>query len=77
VTQDDVEAVCRGAPILYRESHKDRLVLLGTAPDGRVLAVVLGPVPEEPAGTYYPFTARPADRTERREDRRLKGGATP
>ena len=77
VTEDEVEAVCSGGPIVYRESYKDRLVLLGTTPAGRVLAVVLGPVPNAPAGTYYPFTARPADRTERREYRRLKGGTAP
>jgi len=76
VTQDEVEAVCHADPIVYRESYKDRLVLLGATPEGRVLAVVLGPVPNAPAGTYYPFTARPADRTERREFDRLKGGTT-
>ena len=74
VTQDEVEAVCHADPIVYRESYKGWLVLLGATPDGRVLAVMLGPVPNAPAGTYYPFTARPADRTERREYHRLKGG---
>lgn len=77
VTREDVEAVCHGDPALYRESYKDRLVLLGRGLDGRILAVVLGPVPNAPPGTYYPFTARPADRTERREYHRQRGGATP
>ncbi len=77
MTQDDVEAVCHDDPIVYRESYKDRLVLLGTTPEGRVLAVVLGPVPNAPEGTYYPFTARPADRSERRDYHHLKGGTEP
>lgn len=75
VSQEDVEAVCQGDPMFYRESYKGRLVLLGRGLDGRVLAVVLGPVPNAPDGTYYPFTARPADRSERRAYERQKGGA--
>lgn len=73
VTQEDVEAVCHADPILYRESYKDRLVVLGETADGRVLAVVLDPVPNEPPGIFYPFTARPAYRTERRDYFRQKG----
>jgi uncharacterized DUF497 family protein len=73
VTQEDVEAVCHGDPLVYRESYKERLVLLGRGLDGRELAVVLGPVPNVPDGTYYPFTARLADRSERREYHRRKG----
>ncbi len=77
VTRDDVEAVCHHDPVLYRENYKERLVLLGRTQEGRVLAVVLGPVPNAPDGTYEPFTARPADRTDRRDYDRLKGGAEP
>jgi uncharacterized protein len=76
VTQEDVEVVCHGDPIFYRERYKDRLVLLGRSLDGRVLAVVLGPVPNAPDGTYCPFTARPADRSKRREYHRRKGDPT-
>ncbi len=77
VTREEVEAVCHDDPIVYRESYKGRLVLLGVTPTRRVLAVVLGPVPNAPAGTNYPFTARPADRTERRDYHRAKGGTQP
>ncbi len=49
-------------------------MLLGETPTGRVLAIVIGPVPDEEPGTYYPFTARPADRRERRDYNDLKGG---
>ncbi len=74
VTPDEVEAACHAEPVLYRYSDKERLMLLGETPTGRVLAIVIGPVPDEEPGTYYPFTARPADRRERREYNDLKGG---
>ena len=77
MTQEGGEAVCSGDPNVYPESSKDRPVLLGTTPAGRVFAVLLGPVPHAPAGTFDPFTARPADRTERREYRRSKGSPAP
>ncbi len=51
--------------------------MLGPAPDGRILAVVIGPVPNEPDGVYYVFTARPADRSERRSYHEQKGGSRP
>lgn len=74
VTPEEVEAVCHGEPVLYRRSYKDRLMLLGETSAGDVLAIVIGPVPEAPAGTYYAFTARPANRSERRDYNQLKGG---
>ena len=74
VTQDDVETLCRRAPVVFKQSYKDRLVILGQDSTDRVLAVVLGPVPNEPPGVYYVFTARPAHRSERRHYHRLKGG---
>lgn len=49
-------------------------MLLGETPAGRVLAIVIGPVPGAPSGSYYPFTARPANRSERRDFNDLKGG---
>jgi len=74
VTPDEVEAACHTEPVLYRESYKDRLMFLGETPAGRVIAMVVGAVPDAPPGTWYCFTARPAHRTERRDYRRLKGG---
>ncbi len=67
VTPEEVETVCNGELVLYKQSYKERLMLLGETPAGRVLAIVIGPVPGAPIGTYYPFTARPAHRRERRD----------
>lgn len=74
VTQDDVDVVCHSDPVEYRQSYKKRLVVLGPASDGRILAVVIGPAPDEPPGIYYVFTARPADRKERRFYAEQRGG---
>jgi uncharacterized DUF497 family protein len=74
VTPEEVEDACHAKPVLYRQSFKERLMLLGETPAGRLLAIVIGPVPDAPPGTYYPFTARPAHRRERRDYNHLKGG---
>ena len=62
VTPDEVEEVCRG-PYIVRQGYQARLVLIGPTTTGRMLAVVLEPV--EP-GVFFPLTARPASRRERR-----------
>ena len=62
VTSDEVEEVCHGEHIV-RQSYSDRLMLIGPAISGRMLAIVLEPGEE---GVYYPVTARPASRKERR-----------
>jgi uncharacterized DUF497 family protein len=74
VTPEEVEVACHAVPVLYRQSYKERLMLLGEASTGRVLAIVIGPVPDEEPGTYYPFTARPDHRSERGDYNDLKGG---
>jgi uncharacterized DUF497 family protein len=66
VTPTEVEQVCTSEPLEYRQSYKDRIVVIGVTEAGRILAIILGPVPNGPAGSYYVFTARPADRKERR-----------
>lgn len=76
VAQDEVDEVCHGHPITLRESYKNRLVLLGETQAGKVLAVVLGPFPDAPEGTFYPFTARPAHRSERRAYLEMRGEST-
>ena len=76
VTQEDVENACHSNPVLYKQSYKDRLVILGPDTDGRILAVVIGQVPDESKGVFYVFTARPADRLERRYFHQMKGGPT-
>jgi uncharacterized DUF497 family protein len=50
---------------IVRQAYHGRLMVIGPAQDGRMLAVVLDPEPSE-TGVYYPITARPASRKERR-----------
>jgi uncharacterized DUF497 family protein len=71
VTEADVNAVIDGDYVAL-ESYKQRSVVVGLVGD-RVLAVVVGPVPNQP-GVYYPFSARPASRKERRYYRERFGG---
>lgn len=61
-TPEDVEAVCHGPHIAYT-TYARRLLLIGPAREGQLLTVVLAP---KQADTYYPVTARPASRKERR-----------
>jgi uncharacterized DUF497 family protein len=63
VTHDDVEEAIRGDTVA-RATYKNRLLVLGPS-RGRLLAVVIGPVPGQP-GAYYTCSARPASRSERR-----------
>ncbi len=62
VTPGDVVAVCRQRHIV-RETYASRLIVIGTNSDGDLLTVVLSP---KGNGVYYPVTARPASRRERR-----------
>jgi len=73
VTPEEVEAACKANPMPYRESYKNRVMFLGETPAGRVIAIVLGPVPNAQPGTWYPFSARTAHRTERRGYQQWKG----
>lgn len=76
VTPEAVEAVCRG-PVIARATYQNRLLLIGPDATGRMLAVVLAP---EEADQWYPITARPASRQERRlyeQESPTKGGPTP
>ena len=72
VTPEEAEEVCHGSFILLH-STKGRAIIVGPTRRGRLLAVVLAPEPEE-EDTYYPVTARPAARKERRVYRERKGG---
>lgn len=75
VTVSEVEeVVLRGQ--LVRETYKSRLQVIGPTATGRLLSVVVGAVPNEPAGVYYPFSARPASRKERTSLREQLGDAT-
>jgi uncharacterized protein len=62
VSPEEVEQVCHGSPVALG-SYDERLILIGPTRAGRMLATVLEP---EGGGIYYPVTARPASRKERR-----------
>jgi len=49
---------------LVRETYKHRQQLVGPTLTGRMLSIVVGPVPDRP-DIYYVFSARPASRKER------------
>jgi uncharacterized DUF497 family protein len=70
VTTEEAEEVWHNDYIV-REAYMGRVMLIGPTNTGRVLAVVLDPEPEE--GVYYPVTARPASRRERRQYHHEKG----
>ena len=74
ITREQVEEAIAGDTVA-RATRKNRVLVLGPTQAGRLLAVVLGPVPDEP-GAYYTFSARPASRQERRyyREQHEKGG---
>jgi uncharacterized DUF497 family protein len=71
VTRNDVEEAVRGETVA-RATYKNRFLVLGPS-RGRLLAVVIGLVPDQP-GAYYTFSARPASKSERRYYQDVKGG---
>lgn len=65
----DAEFICFGEHVYYTASYKERHVILGPGRDGRILAVILGRVPNETQDVYYVyyvFSLRPAKRKERK-----------
>lgn len=70
VIPEEVEEVCHGQPITS-QTYKGRLRVVGPTRSRRMLTVILAPT-EQP-GVYYPVTARPADRKERRHDEQQRG----
>lgn len=75
VTPEEVEEACHADAPYTDEGKKGRIRLVGPTLSGRLLAVILDP--EEEEGVYYPVTARPASRKERRLYQQQKGGANP
>lgn len=55
-------------------TYKGRLMLIGSTVAGRMISIIVGPVPDQP-GSFYVFSARPASRTERLRYERETGGA--
>lgn len=75
VIPEEVEEACQSDDPYTDQGEKGRIRLVGPTARGRMLAVILDP--EEEEGVYYPVTARPASRKERRLYRQQKGGANP
>lgn len=74
VLPEEAREVCEGDPI-FRGSYAGRILAIGPTRAGRMLTVALDPEPEG-EGVFYPVTARPASRKERRRYREAKGGET-
>ena len=72
VAIEEIESVFSSEPIAT-ESYKSRLLLIGMSSLGRMVAVVVGYVPNAP-NVGYVFSARPASRRERRRYAQLKEG---
>jgi len=71
VTQDEVEALCHGNPLVLRGQQRNRLVLVGETQEKRILAVILE---SQGRSRYYPVTAYPAGQKDISLYERLKGG---
>ena len=69
VTPDEVEIICHGDPLILRGQQKNRLVLIGSVGEARILAVIME---SKGRGTYYPITAYPADKKDIALYNRLK-----
>ena len=67
VTLEEAEEVVNRA-VVVRGTYKNRFQVIGPTRAGRMLAIVIGPVPGQP-GAYYTFSARPDSRRERRHYR--------
>lgn len=61
---------------IVRATYKGRFQLIGPTLAGRMLTVIVGPVPDQP-DVYYVFSARPASRQERHYYEQQKGSITP
>lgn len=64
VTQEEVEEVCHGTPVV-QAGKQGRSLVFGPTTAGRMLTVLLDPEPEAGNDVYYVVTARPASRRER------------
>jgi uncharacterized DUF497 family protein len=73
VLPEEVEEVCHG-PYVASETYGGRLRVIGPTSGGRMLTVILAP---EGRGMFYPVTARPTSRQERRLYDALTGDDAP
>ena len=60
ISPDEVEDVCLGRPVI-KEGHENRLFLIGSTKQGRLLTVILKP--KETEAEYRPITAYDASKT--------------
>ena len=73
LTRAEVEEVAYGAPenLYARQTYGGRFLVIGPKADRRLIVLILAP---KGSGKFYPVSARPADRKERREYREWKAG---
>lgn len=70
ISPREVEEACLG-DVVVNKTYAGRLRVIGKTLGDRWLAIILAP---KQRLTYYPVTARPASRKERRRYEELKGG---
>jgi uncharacterized DUF497 family protein len=70
VTWREVEEACLITP-MFSQTYMGRIRVIGPTHTGRMLTVILAPEIED---VYYPVTARPASRKERRRYHDKGGG---
>ncbi len=64
VRPSEVEEVCQISPV-FKDSYKGRQLVIGPTKLGRIITIALDPEPGI-VNVYYPVTAHPASRQERR-----------
>jgi len=71
IIPEEIYEVCREEPIVQRGTKRNRLALLGSTSDGRIMNVVLE---SRGKGSYYPITAYTASSEDEVLYTRLRGG---
>jgi hypothetical protein len=71
IVPEEIYEVCRKKPIVQRGTKHNRLVLLGSTSDDRLMNVVLE---SRGKGSYYPITAYDASPEDKALYGRLRGG---
>nr|HET6901198.1 hypothetical protein [Ktedonobacteraceae bacterium] len=75
MTRAEVEEVAYGPPenLYARQTYGGRFLVIGPKADRQLMVLILAP---KGSGKFYPVSARPADKKERREYREWKAGGT-
>lgn len=73
LTRAEVEEVAYGPPenLYARQTYGGRFLVIGPKANRRLIVLILA---SKGSGKFYPVSARPADRKERREYREWKAG---